>query len=614
MKSLIQAGTLSLLALGLAASSAQAKNFKELVGDVKAESVKDKEFLEAPYLTWGGDVATFYANGGKKTADGSIFGGMGLKVECVNGDNFVEQVRRYMKGETPLLRGTVRMIGIASEVLNSSEMTKPVMFMQLTWSAGDHMVARKGVATLNDLKGKKIALQQGGPHVGMLADVLSASRLKWSDVEIVWCDDLTGTPNSPAEKFRADPSIDAALVISPDMVGLCGGLTATGTGSDKTVKDCRVLVSTAQMSRSIADVYCVRKDYYDKNKEQIQKFTAGYLKACESITTGKGKLDNGEMTSDYKGALQLAQDMFGKDVIPTLEIDAHGLISDCSYVGLPGQVAFFKDEGNLSGFGPKTKAALDLATEQGYASKRGEILASDIDYASLESMGSLTAKAAEAKPVERFADLNAEELFPENKEKAESDVIMTFQIDFGPDQFEFSEAKYAADFQRAVEAASTFGNAAVAIGGHADLTLMLFQAVKAGVKKGILTREKNAEGGYDYKLNGSDLDLTDTAKMIELIKADTFGGTSETNPHDTLKRLNDLSQKRADAVRQAIIDYAKKKNIRFDPSQLKAVGVGPREPAVAKPADKDEAAKNRRVEFRLVRLPAEAVKKSQFDF
>ena len=38
----------------------------------------------------------------------------------------------------------------------------------------------------------------------------------------------------------------------PDMIGLCTGLTGTGTGAEGTVKGARVLVSTAELSRSIA--------------------------------------------------------------------------------------------------------------------------------------------------------------------------------------------------------------------------------------------------------------------------------------------------------------------------------------------------------------------------
>ena len=75
-----------------------------------------------------------------------------------------------------------------------------------------------------------------------------------SDIEVVWMKNLSG-PGSPAEKFRKDPSVDACFVITPDMLGLSGGLKSIGSGAEGTVTGAKVLVSTAEMSRSIADVY-----------------------------------------------------------------------------------------------------------------------------------------------------------------------------------------------------------------------------------------------------------------------------------------------------------------------------------------------------------------------
>ncbi len=65
--------------------------------------------------------------------------------------------------------------------------------------------------------------------------------------------------------------------------------------------------------------------------------------------------------------------------------DAHGLLLDCSFVGLTGQLAFFKDKGNLSGFEPKMKEALDMAGTWGYADVRMGFEPNDFDYKAFES-------------------------------------------------------------------------------------------------------------------------------------------------------------------------------------------------------------------------------------
>src|SRR6185436_19378837 len=259
---------------------AQEKRFSELVGAGAVGPTPSAATIQTPYITWGGDMATFYANGGLTTKAGSLFHKQGLNLRLVPGDDFAQQVRDYRAGKSPFLRGTFHMIGLASEVIGADPRTKGVVILQMTWSAGDHMVARSQLKTAADLKGKTVALQQGGPHMGMLDDILKTAKLTWDDIKVVWAKDLTGNGDSPPELFRKRNEIDACFAITPDMAGLTGGLRNTGSGAAGTVKGARVVVSTAELSRSIADVYVCRKDFYDANKALITKFVATYLKAC----------------------------------------------------------------------------------------------------------------------------------------------------------------------------------------------------------------------------------------------------------------------------------------------------------------------------------------------
>jgi hypothetical protein len=244
MKSTLQLVAASLLALHVSPLAAQ-EQFSNIVGPAPVKTVAPQDTLSVPFITWGGDVATFHANGGLATKPNSTFGKQGLKINLTPGDDFVGQVRDYLSGKSPFLRGTFRMLGQASEVIGSDPRTKPVVVMQLSWSGGDHIVARENLKTLNDLKrdGKKvrIACQQGGPHVGLLYDALAAADLTKNDVEIVFVEDLTGEKGA-AEAFRKDATIDACCVITPDMLGLTGGLDSAGTGAEGTVRNAHVLV------------------------------------------------------------------------------------------------------------------------------------------------------------------------------------------------------------------------------------------------------------------------------------------------------------------------------------------------------------------------------------
>ncbi|MFM8570763.1 MAG: hypothetical protein ACKOAU_04110, partial [Pirellula sp.] len=115
--------------------------FSQLVGPVQVGPVETgpkgaNKTVQVPYIFWGGDIATFHANGDLKTKQGSTYQQMGLDMQLVAGDDFVGQVRNYVSGKSPMLRGTMHMIGLAGEVLGADPRTKPVIVLQLSWSAG----------------------------------------------------------------------------------------------------------------------------------------------------------------------------------------------------------------------------------------------------------------------------------------------------------------------------------------------------------------------------------------------------------------------------------------------------------------------------------------------
>ena len=92
--------TLTLVGIFVSTSVfSQTKLFSELVGQGAIGSVKTGRSLQLPYIIWGGDMATFYANGGLKTKSGSIFQKQGLNFNMVPGDDFIQQVRDYRSGK-----------------------------------------------------------------------------------------------------------------------------------------------------------------------------------------------------------------------------------------------------------------------------------------------------------------------------------------------------------------------------------------------------------------------------------------------------------------------------------------------------------------------------------
>ena len=612
MKKIINLLLTLLFTLGSNTSLIADESFSSLVGDFKVGAVKTTETKKVPFIVWGGDVATFYANGGLDTQPDTIFANQGLDIQLVPGDDFVQQVRDYMSGESPFLRGTFRMMGMASEVIGSDPRTKGVVLFQMTWSAGDHAVSRKHIKTIEDLKGAKVCLQRGGPHEGLLDDLLNDAGLSWDDVEVVWAKDLTGSDDSPASIFRKDASVDVCFVITPDMLGLTTGLQSVGTGLEGTVKGAKVLASTAERSRSIADVYVVRKDFFDANRDWCTKFAAGYLKGCEELIDLKKQYES-RGSREFESILQMTQSIYGKDVIPTLEEDAYGLILDCAFVGHPGNVKFFGGEKNLSGFDAFQDNALKLAVKRNYAKVKAGFIPSPLDWNSATFTKFLT-KIEVAEQARFRAEAVIDEIEALNAGgQLDTNTIYEFSINFLPNQTEFSALQYGVEFQKVVELSEKYGNAVIAVRGHSDPTKILLEVVRAGLKKGVLKRT-GSTGNYTYFIGNKQLDLNATEDIVDAIKNGRFDGAAGLNPRETMQAALNLSRKRAQSVKKAVFDYATEQGYSIDSSQIQPLGVGISEPVIAKPSNMEQAQQNMRVEFRLIRVNAEVINESDFDF
>ena len=126
--------------------------------------------LQMPFITWAADGVTIHANGGERPNAGSKLGraaGAPVKLERV--DEFDKQLKAYVSGDSPFLRGTIGMINLAAEGLTAiSPDLAPIVFMQLSWSTGADGFVAKGVNKLSDLKGKTIVVQRTGPHMDLV--------------------------------------------------------------------------------------------------------------------------------------------------------------------------------------------------------------------------------------------------------------------------------------------------------------------------------------------------------------------------------------------------------------------------------------------------------------
>lgn len=568
----------------------------------RTASVPNTTPMEVPRILWGGEEAGAYANGGKDaTQPNSIFAELGLNVRFVPGDNFKQQIADYKSGRRNFLRGTEFMLGLkAAEVADDPFET----VFQMTWSAGDHLVCRKDITTLADLKGKKVTLQKDGPHMGMQAAAVLTADMNWNDVNLAYVDDITGA-NGPAEKFRKDASVSCAYVVTPDAIGLVGDLDSVGSGAEGTVQGAHIVVSTRQMTRAIADVIAVRKSWLDANRETVMKFVAGYEKAIEEVLTLKADYEtNGPLKAAYvRDVLRPAQTIFGSNVLPN-DDEAHGLLSDAQFVGHKGNKMFFtEDPSNPASFGEIAKRATALAKQLGYAKSEPKMLASSLDWDSPIFTAYL--KRANEGGQNKFdpEKLRAEVEEMSRTGRLASNTIYSFNIAFAPNQEQFEVEKYREKFKEAVRLARINGGATMVIRGNADTNGTLHALVVSGCANGTLQCDY-AKKTYLYK--GVPLNQTDITSVVELIKSGDFDRGVDQGPRAVMRQAQETSLRRAENVRKTLLAFAKQNKLEINADQFQAQGVGILEPVVAKPLGPADSAKNRRVEFTLIKVKAES--------
>ncbi len=517
--------------------------------------------LQLPIITWGGDIASILANGNDaKTQPGSIFADKGLSIALKREDKFIEQLQAYLSCESPFLRGTLAMINMAAELTDKSPDTRLRVIYQHTWSeGGDALVVKSQIKSPKDLKGKTIALQAYGPHVDYLGKILSDAGLSLKDVTIKWTRDLTGTAQSPS-KALVEKDIDAVMVITPDALALTSNGTE-GTGAEDSIKGARILLSTKSANRIIADVYAVREDYFKKNEATVSKLVSGLMVAEEQLAEiVKNKKSKGEaFQKTFKASAQILLDS------PEAIADTEGLYRDAQYVGFAGNQRFFTDSQY-----PRRFEALNQEIQQTLKSldlikNSSKLAKAEWNYKNL-AKGITQLNQAETA---RFDSKEVAKIVQRKDQSGSLDAgsLFSFQVLFEPNQNSFNDEAYKTDFDKVINLASTYGGAIITIEGHSD-PLAYLKAKKGGDGELVLQR------------------IRQSAKNLSLT--------------------------RANAVRDAVLAYAKKKGIRLDPSQLAMLGHGIAKPASGicgdepcAPKTKEEWLSNMRVEFRIIQVEAE---------
>lgn len=254
----------------------------------------DEDIINIGVVTWGGYAAGQYFNEGFEANDQSRFyKEYGLKVNFEILDDFVASRKAFENGAVDLLWATVDAFPTESGQLQGD----PQVVFQADWSrGGDAVVVRRGINAVADLKGRKIAVAEMTPSHTFLLWLLEAGDLKQGDVQI----EAFSNAIDAAAAFKADPTIDAAVVWSPD-----------DEDCVRAVPGAKILENTRSASNIIADVFLAKKEYIDNNKDKLTKLYEGWMKGAAEL--------NQSDEAKAKAARILAANFSGFDEAMTLQ-------------------------------------------------------------------------------------------------------------------------------------------------------------------------------------------------------------------------------------------------------------------------------------------------------
>ena len=394
------------------------------------------DVLDVQLVTWGGYAPGLYFNeGAEPTSRSRFMKDYGLKVRFHKNDDLGSAMNAWIAGDYDVLVQTADAFPLYTAP-DDIWALRPQAFMQVDWSrGGDVIIAKRGISSINDLKGKRVAVPEPSPSQTLLITALEAAGLSYADIQVISSQD----PIVAAQTFKA-PNVDAAVVWSPFHLEAV-----------REVAGAKVLVSTTHQSHIIADIMFAKEEYINNNRDKIHAFYEGWMKAIAELRSVP--------SNQEKAANILAQFLeFPLD-------DAKGAMADVYWAGHGDNVNFF-------GLNPEYKGMKGSDLYEKMNKKFHELKQIEktgppwrsVAYSGAvqAAMSKLTGDAYQAEGAKKFDPVTAaERTAPPISSKPVS-------INFATGQYQLDEnAKTIIDLQFA-DVAKSFANVKVRIEGNTD--------------------------------------------------------------------------------------------------------------------------------------------------
>jgi NitT/TauT family transport system substrate-binding protein len=280
-----------------------AQRLPEVKGTAAYKKMQDRTVRFAINV-WAGWAPIILANEGFKAGkvwkDGD---GQDFKVELALIDDPVKMRDAYAAGDVHIGWGTLDMVPLFLESFVDKNgkprdsRIMPRIYQQIDWSnGGDGIVVRENIKTVADLRGQKMVLAQNSPSHFFALNMLVYGGVQPSEVKMTFTEDAF----QAAAAFNAQKGIAAAVSWSPDIYNLAK------------VRGNRMLVTTSEANKLIADVWFARADFAKENPAIIEGLVRGIFDAMGELKKEDGrKRAAGLMAKGYNIPQEDALNMLG---------------------------------------------------------------------------------------------------------------------------------------------------------------------------------------------------------------------------------------------------------------------------------------------------------------
>ncbi len=207
--------------------------------------------------SWPGYSIALYAKEAK------LFEKRGLNVELIRFNNQQDNIRATIRGAQDM-----SFVPLWEVMQVDSNNDKPVIVLVADISAGsDGIVARAGIESVKDLKGKKVGVKLSTVTHLILLEALKSQQLKPEDVEIQDVSNERGLELLKAGK------LDAAVVWEPSL-----SKTAKQIGG-------KVIFTTKDVDSLVIDSLVTGANTIKSNQESVTKFIMAWFDAIHAVNT-----------------------------------------------------------------------------------------------------------------------------------------------------------------------------------------------------------------------------------------------------------------------------------------------------------------------------------------